>query len=266
MKKGANGLPDPTQRRDVRQPRHLPGRPEGRPGRRPVLRRHRLRRDPPHHLHGRRQPRSDRRTPRPRRPTGRRRSRSGSTPPARPTPTRATRSPTRGTSTATASTTTRPRSSRGPRTPRARTTSACASPTRSGASHDDTVRIDSGETPPERLDRHPDRGAATGTWARRSSFSGSATDEQDGALPASALSWKLIINHCITVDNCHAHPVQDFDGVSRAARSSAPDHGYPSHLLLQVTATDSRGLTDTKTVRLDPADGEPDASTRTRRI
>ena len=28
-----------------------------------------------------------------------------------------------------------------------------------GASHDDDLRIDSGETPPERLDRHPDRGA-----------------------------------------------------------------------------------------------------------
>ena len=120
-----------------------------------------------------------------------------------------------------------------------------------GASHDDDLRIDSGETPPERLDRHADAPALNWHVGQNVSFSGSATDEQDGPLPASALSWNLIINHCITVNNCHAHPVQDYDGVASGS-FVAPDHGYPSHLLLQVTATDSRGLTDSKTVRLDP--------------
>jgi hypothetical protein len=32
----------------------------------------------------------------------------------------------------------------------------------------------------------------------------------------------------------------------------APDHEYPSYLELTLTATDSGGLTDSKTVRLDP--------------
>ena len=32
----------------------------------------------------------------------------------------------------------------------------------------------------------------------------------------------------------------------------APDHEYPSHLLLSVTARDAAGLTSTQTVRLDP--------------
>ena len=32
----------------------------------------------------------------------------------------------------------------------------------------------------------------------------------------------------------------------------APDHEYPSYLELRLTATDSGGLTDTRTVRLDP--------------
>ena len=32
----------------------------------------------------------------------------------------------------------------------------------------------------------------------------------------------------------------------------APDHEYPSYLLLRLTATDSGGLSDTQTVRLDP--------------
>jgi hypothetical protein len=33
---------------------------------------------------------------------------------------------------------------------------------------------------------------------------------------------------------------------------AAPDHDYPSHLELRLTATDSAGLTDVETLRLDP--------------
>ena len=33
---------------------------------------------------------------------------------------------------------------------------------------------------------------------------------------------------------------------------TAPDHEYPSHLELKLTATDSGGLTDTESIRLDP--------------
>ena len=80
-------------------------------------------------------------------------------------------------------------------------------------------------------------------------FSGSATDAQDGTLPASALSWELIMQHCPS--NCHAHPIQTFAGVASGS-FIAPDHEYPSYLELQLTATDSGGLTDTKTLRLDP--------------
>ena len=119
-----------------------------------------------------------------------------------------------------------------------------------GAYHSDTVRIDSGETPPAVSIDTPSESL---NWrvGQTINFSGSATDEQDGTLPASALSWTLVLNHCITVDACHSHPVQDYPGVASGS-FVGPDHGYPSHLLLQVTATDSRGLTDTKTIRLDP--------------
>src|SRR3712207_7914819 len=44
---------------------------------------------------------------------------------------------------------------------------------------------------------------------------------------------------------------QSFDGVAGDS-FPAPDHEYPSHLELRLTATDSGGLTDTKSVRLDP--------------
>ena len=119
-----------------------------------------------------------------------------------------------------------------------------------GAHHSDTVTIHSGETPPTVSIDSP---GETLNWhvGQTINFAGSATDDQDGSLPAAALSWNLVLNHCVTVDACHSHPVQDFAGVSSGA-FVGPDHGYPSHLMLQVTATDSAGLTDTKTIRLDP--------------
>ena len=83
------------------------------------------------------------------------------------------------------------------------------------------------------------------------SFSGGAIDPQDGTLPASALSWSLVLHHCDSGGNCHQHPLQNWPGVASGS-FSAPDHAYPSYLQLSLTATDSGGLTATKTVRLDP--------------
>jgi glucose/arabinose dehydrogenase/PKD repeat protein len=82
-------------------------------------------------------------------------------------------------------------------------------------------------------------------------FSGSATDQQDGSLGASKLTWSLIMHHCASANSCHEHRVQDFAGVPSGS-FAAPDHEYPSYLELRLTATDSGGLTDTKSVRLDP--------------
>jgi glucose/arabinose dehydrogenase len=81
------------------------------------------------------------------------------------------------------------------------------------------------------------------------SFSGSATDPEDGALPASALSWALVIQHCPS--NCHTHGVQTWAGVASGS-FNAPDHEYPSYLELSLTATDRFGSSATRTVRLDP--------------
>jgi glucose/arabinose dehydrogenase len=80
-------------------------------------------------------------------------------------------------------------------------------------------------------------------------FSGSGTDPQDGLLADSQLSWSLILHHCPS--NCHTHPLQDFPGVASGSFTT-PDHEYPSYLELRLTATDSGGLTDTKSLRLDP--------------
>ena len=81
------------------------------------------------------------------------------------------------------------------------------------------------------------------------SFSGSAADAQDGSLPASKLSWSLILHHCPST--CHTHPLGTFLGVASGS-FVAPDHEYPAHLELVLTATDSGGLTDTDSVLLNP--------------
>jgi glucose/arabinose dehydrogenase len=81
------------------------------------------------------------------------------------------------------------------------------------------------------------------------SFSGSATDPQDGTLPASALSWSLVIQHCPS--SCHTHQVQTWPGVA-SGQFNAPDHEYPSYLELTLTATDSFGTQASVTRRLDP--------------
>jgi hypothetical protein len=117
-----------------------------------------------------------------------------------------------------------------------------------GASDTATVTITVGNTPPTATIAAP---AAGTTWKVGDviSFSGSATDPQDGTLVASRLTWQLVQQHCPS--NCHQHVVQDFSGVAPGS-FVAPDHEYPSYLELRLTATDSGGLTDTRTVRLDP--------------
>ena len=68
-------------------------------------------------------------------------------------------------------------------------------------------------------------------------FSGGATDPQQGTLPASALSWALMLHHCSSPANCHQHPIQNYTGVASGS-FIAPDHEYPSYLELSLTATD----------------------------
>jgi glucose/arabinose dehydrogenase len=117
-----------------------------------------------------------------------------------------------------------------------------------GASDTDSVTITVGNTPPTATINTP---AAGTTWkvGDTISFSGSATDLQDGPLPASRLSWRLIQQHCPS--NCHSHLVSTWDGVASGS-FVAPSHEYPSYLELELTATDSGGLRHTVTRRLDP--------------
>ena len=80
-------------------------------------------------------------------------------------------------------------------------------------------------------------------------FAGGATDPEEGALPASALQWTLLLHHCPA--SCHTHTVQSWTGFA-AGSFSAPDHDYPSWLELRLAATDAGGLVDTTSVELQP--------------
>ncbi len=83
------------------------------------------------------------------------------------------------------------------------------------------------------------------------SFSGHATDEQQGILPPGSLIWTLILHHCEGGHGCHQHQIQTFPGVASGS-FNAPDHGYPSWLELRLTATDEHGLQVTETLELHP--------------
>jgi endonuclease YncB( thermonuclease family)/PKD repeat protein len=117
-----------------------------------------------------------------------------------------------------------------------------------GASAAAAIEISAGNSAPTATIGSP---APATTWKVGDliEFAGAATDAQDGPLPASALSWSLILHHCPS--NCHTHPLQSFDGVAGGSFTT-PDHEYPSHLELRLTARDSGGLTDTRSVQLDP--------------
>ena len=103
-------------------------------------------------------------------------------------------------------------------------------------------------TPPVPVIDTPDASLA---WvvSQSISFSGHATDADDGDLPPAALSWALVMQHCPS--NCHSHPLSSWPGVADGS-FTAPDHEYPSYLELRLTATDSSGASVTTSRRLDP--------------
>jgi PKD repeat protein len=119
-----------------------------------------------------------------------------------------------------------------------------------GASNTASVTITAGNTAPNPVIDSPTSSLAwkVGTVIP---FSGHASDAQDGGLPASALTWSLIMHHCFTPTDCHTHLIQTIGGTASGS-FTAPDHSYPCWLEVQLSATDSGGLTSTTSVRLDP--------------
>jgi glucose/arabinose dehydrogenase/PKD repeat protein len=117
-----------------------------------------------------------------------------------------------------------------------------------GASDVASVPIQVGNTPPSVSITAP---SPSLTWAvgDHISYSATATDPQDGTLPPSAYKWKIIVHHCPS--NCHLHVLEEVSGV-KSGSLVAPDHEYPSWLEIQLTVTDSGGLTATQSVEVHP--------------
>lgn len=77
-------------------------------------------------------------------------------------------------------------------------------------------------------------------------LTGTATDPEDGALPDSALAWRVVLQH-----NQHQHQIGSFSGRS-AEFTPLTSHDADSHYLVELTATDADGVAATTTHRLDP--------------
>jgi PKD repeat protein len=105
-----------------------------------------------------------------------------------------------------------------------------------GASASNRVIIEAGSRPIATL--LTPQGGSRYNVGERISFSGSATDPEDGTLRGESLSWDLKLHH-----NNHVHP----DGLAPTTGESgsfvAPDHGDNTSLELCLTATDSSGRT-----------------------
>lgn len=81
-------------------------------------------------------------------------------------------------------------------------------------------------------------------------FLGSATDAEDGTLPASAFSWKVMLHH-----HEHEHPfLGPLTGVTQGQFTvPATGHGPDdTHYVIRLTVTDADGLTTTTEVELEP--------------
>ncbi|HEX5826784.1 MAG TPA: PQQ-dependent sugar dehydrogenase [Candidatus Limnocylindrales bacterium] len=110
-----------------------------------------------------------------------------------------------------------------------------------------TVTVDTTNDPPVPVIDAP---AAGLTWSVGDEIvlQGHGTDPQDGPLPGTALQWDIVMQHCPAA--CHAHPVETINGAT--ASFTAPDHEYPSHLEIRLTATDTDGAARTTSLEIDP--------------
>ena len=108
-----------------------------------------------------------------------------------------------------------------------------------------TVRISVDNSPPVATLTAPLDGAKYRDGAAVQ-FSGSATDKEDGALAGTRLSWTTVLVH-----GNHVHSFQTMTGKTGSFTTST-DHDADSFYRVTLTATDSQGLTDSKTVVLRP--------------
>jgi glucose/arabinose dehydrogenase len=80
-------------------------------------------------------------------------------------------------------------------------------------------------------------------------YSGSATDPEDGVVPATGLAWQIILHHC-PFGQCHTHFFANGSGTGGSF--TVPDHGDDVFFEIILTATDSGGLKSSTSVSVNP--------------
>lgn len=119
-----------------------------------------------------------------------------------------------------------------------------------GLSAMDTVSVVVGSRPPVAIISTPGDGANFNVGATVT-FTGTATDP-DEILTASALSWQVLLHH-----NDHVHPGATAKGTTGSF--VIEDHGIAGTFYYEIilTATDSSGLSATKSIRVNPLAPQP---------
>jgi glucose/arabinose dehydrogenase len=110
------------------------------------------------------------------------------------------------------------------------------------SSNEVRIRIDVGNSPPQPQILAPAAGARFAI-GQQITLSGSATDAEDGTLPASALSWEVRRHHAD-----HYHPYHSAAGATTSFIAPPPEDlpaAASSYLEIRLTATDSAGRSTT---------------------
>ncbi len=114
----------------------------------------------------------------------------------------------------------------------------------SGATGTASVLITLGSTPPVPTIATPANNTTVNPGAVVN-FSGSATDAEDGNIPSSSLLWTEILHH-----NTHTHVIKQVTGSSGSFTADLPDTIDAYWYELDLKATDSAGVSTTKSVRI----------------
>ena len=111
----------------------------------------------------------------------------------------------------------------------------------------DSVSISAGNDPPNTPTISTPADESLYRDGQAVAVAGSASDPQEGNLPASALTWNVILHH-----GSHDHPILNQEGVASTSFEPSTDHDADSFYDVTLTAEDSSGLTRSRTIQVRP--------------
>jgi glucose/arabinose dehydrogenase len=130
----------------------------------------------------------------------------------------------------------------------------------SGGLQSDPYRraLQAGNNPPQPVITLPSGAAGGIPSGQVVVVSGSASDPEEGSLPASALDWEVRLHHIdeFHPDNAHYHPLHAESGVSQISFVMPPPEDLEatrySYIQVLLTATDSHGASATASAEIQP--------------